>query len=134
MKKIILFAFIGLALVFTSCGKEDAPKDVDNCIKKLNFFNEKFADFNSDGIISKEAISNKEKSEFAQLKKIATEYYELINKVNAQIAEEKERIAKGKKTKDYQGKYQKALDDMRGDLEPVTNQFLSNMEILKSMN
>jgi len=77
-------------IVFASCKKEDAVKDVESTINKLNYFNETFNTFYADGVISKESQKEDEKSEFEKLKSIATEYYDLMNKINNTCKDDKE--------------------------------------------
>ena len=128
MKKIlILSGIIALAFTFSSCKKEDANKDVDDCIKKLNYFNETFIDFNQDGVISRDTLETEKKSEYDKLKKIASEYYEMMNKINSQIEDEKERLEKGKKIKGYEKEYKKALIEKQSEIDKSTASFEENL-------
>ncbi len=128
MKKILYFiGIITLVFTLTSCNKVEADRDVDNCINKMNQFNELFSELYADGVISKEVSGGQSESEFDKLKVVANEYYELMNKINNQIKDDKERVEKGKKPKNYEEAYKKALNDRRTDIEEVTKIFENNL-------
>ncbi len=128
MKKIIsILSLVAITFMFVSCDKVEADKDVEKCILKLNQFNEKFAELYADNVISRDTVSGKELSEYDELEKIATEYYELMNKINSQIKDEKEKAEKGKKTKGYEEAYNKALEDNKEEIEKSTTLFEQNI-------
>ena len=127
MKKILIFGMIALAFGFASCSKEEPVKDVDACIKKLTYFNTSFEGFMEDGVISTDTITGEKSSEFDMVKKTATEYYELVNKINSQIEDEKERLEKGKKIHDYEVKYKEALEAKKAEIETAAAKFEENI-------
>ena len=120
-----------LIIIFSSCKKEDAAKDVNASISKLSYFNETFEEFYADGEISTEA-NGEEKSEYDKLKKIGSEYYDLINKINNQVKKEKEDREEGKKVKNYEEAYKKALKDNNEKIEAVFKEFQKNLKILET--
>ncbi|MGQ1908411.1 hypothetical protein ACT3CE_01350 [Marinifilum sp. RC60d5] len=124
-----IFSIIILSLFFVACGKVEAEKDVTNCINKLNRFNNLYSTLSVDGVISKEKVGE-EDSEFDQLKKVASEYYELVNKINSDIQEEKEKAEKGKKIKGYEKKYQEVLKAKHSEIEKATKLFEDNLSKL----
>lgn len=126
-KTLYLIGIFALVLSFTACNKVEADKDVDNSINKMKQFNELFDKFYEDGVISKEAKDDKEESEFDQLKAVANEYYEIINKINNQIKEDKENVERGKESNNYEEAYKKALDDRKADIEEATKAFEANL-------
>ena len=128
MKKIFLYIPIILALLLaTSCKKKaDASKDVVNAVNKLNYFNKTFTDLYSDGEISKVEDEDKN-SEFKDLRTIASEYYEMMNKINTNIEDEKEDLAKGKSIDDYEKKYKEALEANSEELNKATKLFEENL-------
>ncbi|HOY39145.1 MAG: hypothetical protein KBB11_02030 [Bacteroidales bacterium] len=131
MKKILYLSIaVVLTLSIASCKKYDVAKDVDMSILKLNQFNDKFAEFYKDEVISKDTLENEKSSEFDQLKKIAGEYYEIINKINSQIKEDQERVKNGKKSKGYEDDYKKALSEKNDAIEKSTGLFIENMNKL----
>jgi len=134
MKKLTILSLVILAFSFTACDKENANKDVENCINKLNHFNTTFNEYNADGVISKEKNLGKRKdqSEFGNLKKIASEYYELMNKINSNIADEKEALEKGKKIDDYEKKYRESIMTSKSEIEKATSIFNKNIEEMKA--
>lgn len=132
MKKILIFGMIALAFGFASCSKEEPVKDVDTCIKKLNYFNTAFEGFMEDGVISKDTIEGEKSSEYNKIEATATEYYELINKINSQIADEKERIEKGKKIHDYELKHKEALEAKKEEIEAASALFIENLNSMKA--
>ncbi len=132
--KIIIVLIACLSLGLTSCKKEDAHKDVDGLIKKMNYFCKKYEEFNADGVISKEAKSKKEESEYAQLKKIAQGYYEAMNKINKNVQKEQEKIEKGKnpkKLKGYTASYKSAIEEKRAEIDEATQKFNEALKKLK---
>ena len=131
MKKILLYIPIILLISLSSCKKEDASKDVNASISKLVYFNEIFKEFYSDGNISTEA-TGEEKSEYAKLKKIGGEYYDLMNKINNQVKKEKEALADGDEIDNYEDAYKKALKDNEDKINKVTEEFQKNIEILET--
>lgn len=128
MKKILYLSFaVILTLSLASCKKYDVAKDVDLCILKLNQFNDKFAELNKDEVISRDTLVNEQNSEFDQLKKIAGEYYEILNKINSQIADDQERVKDGKESKGYEDTYKKIISDKSDVLEKSTSLFIENI-------
>lgn len=124
-----IFSVIILSLFFVACGKIEVEKDVNNCINKLNRFNNLYTTFSQDGVISKEK-TDKNDAEFDQLKKVASEYYELVNKINSEITKEKEKLKKGKKIKGYEKKYQEILKAKQTEIEKATKLFEENLSKL----
>jgi predicted transcriptional regulator len=131
MKNIFVIGLIALAFSFTACDKEDAAKDVDYCIKKLNQFNTEFAEMYEDGLISKDTIEGEENSEYDQIKKLASQYYELVNKINSNIEEEKELAEKGKKTEGYEEAYNQTLKEREEDITKAVELFEENLKKLE---
>lgn len=128
MKKIIgILCLVSLTLAFASCSKVEADKDVESSINKLNQFNDKFAELYKDGVISTDTVADKENSEYDELSTLANEYYEIMNKINSQIKEEKEKAEKGKKVKGYEEAYKKALEANKDDIESATVLFELNI-------
>jgi protein subunit release factor B len=125
-KALYMIGIFAFALTFTSCNKVEADKDVDNSINKMKQFNELFDKLYEDGVISKEA-KDKEESEFDQLKAVANEYYEIINKINNNIKEDNENVERGKKSNNYEEAYKKALDERKDDIKEVTKIFEDNL-------
>ncbi len=131
MKKILIILLPLALILLSSCNKQEPAKDLDTCVKKLHIFNKTFADFNADGVISKEKVGKKD-SEYAQLKKIANEYYEALNKVNDNIAEEKEKIKKGDaKINEYETAYKQELEKRKAEIEKATSLFMENLNKMK---
>ena len=130
MKKILLYLPIVLLLALVSCSKEEASKDFESSISKLNSFNETFEKFYEDGIISKEKPEGQDYSEYEKLKKIGSEYYDSINKINNQISKEKESLEKGKKIKGYEESYKQVLKKNETRVNEITTLFQKNIEIL----
>ncbi|HBS86208.1 MAG: hypothetical protein A2W91_09445 [Bacteroidetes bacterium GWF2_38_335] len=119
MKKITKILLAGvLCLFLASCSKKDAVKDLDFSLKKLEVFNEKFDELFKDGVISTEAKGD-EKSEYDQLKTLAGEYYESINKINTALKEGDE---------DYVAAHKKALEEKQADIDKLTAKFMENLE------
>ena len=133
MKKLFLYLPIILIIIVSSCKKEDATKDVNASISKLSYFNETFEEFYADGKISTEA-NGEEKSEYDKLKKIGSEYYDLINKINNQVKKEKEDREEGKKVKNYEEAYKQALKDNNEKIEEVFKEFQKNLAILETFS
>lgn len=132
MKKIILYAIVFFAITISACNKEDANKDVNASIKKLELFNDTFAEFYADGKISTEIAEGEKKSEFDQLKQIGSEYYDLINKINNQVRKEKEAIEEGDNSGKYQDQYSKTLEDNTAEINKAKELFEKNMEIISA--
>jgi hypothetical protein len=128
MKNIVIVAFVLLAISFTACKKQDANKDVESSVKSLELFNKKFADFYSDGVISRDTLEGEDKSEYDHVKKLATQYYESVNKINKNIKEEKEKAEKGKKIDNYEENYQKALEEYKDRIDKSSQEFMLNLE------
>lgn len=126
MKKIYLIPF-ALIILFSSCKKDDASKDVETAIAKINYFNETFAILYEDGVISTEAPNKDEKSEYDQLKKIAAEYYDMMNKINSNIEEEKEKLKKGKKIDNYEATYLSIVKEKNEEISKATQLFEENL-------
>jgi hypothetical protein len=131
-KTVYLSGFLVLLLSIISCSKIDVEKDVNLSIAKLNQFNNQFNEFYTDGIISKDTLQNQKSSEFDQLKKFASEYYEVINKINAQIEEEKEAASKGKKVDGYEDAYVKSIETL--EVEKATSLFIENLGKIDNEN
>lgn len=129
MKKFLILGLVAVAFVFTSCNKENATEDVDKAIKKLEYYNETFADFYSDGVIDTVQVDKKTKSEAERLKKIATEYYEMINKINSNVKDEREDVEKGKKSKGYEDAYKAALEAKAEEMNAAYELFAKNVAI-----
>lgn len=128
MKKLLYISgIIIISISIMSCTKNDAVKDLDLCIAKLNQFNQKFAELNKDGVIAKDTVANAKESEFDQLKKIAGEYYDAINKINSNIKEEHEKVAKGKKSAGYEDAYKKAIETKKAEIDKATALFIENI-------
>ena len=120
MKKILILSLISLAFVFTSCDRDKADEDVETAIKQLNLFNNTFEEMYADGVISKEAPNEKEKSEYDKLKKLASQYYETMNKINKNVKEEKDRVTEGKESHGYEEAYKEAIEANKADIETKT--------------
>jgi len=132
MKKIIgILCLVSLTLAFASCSKVEADKDVESSVAKLNQFNEKFAALYEDGVISTDTVAEKENSEYDELATLANEYYEIMNKINSQIEEEREKAEKGKKVKGYEEAYKKALEANKENIESATALFELNISKIK---
>lgn len=128
MKKLLYI--IGLVFVvfsLTSCDKEDAGKDIDNSITKLKIFNKEFQELNNDGVISKEG----EKSEYSELKNLAGEYYESINKINTNIENERKAKEEGESIDGYEDAYNAALAEKQSEITAATKEFTENLNKLK---
>jgi effector-binding domain-containing protein len=128
MKKIVyLLIFVSMTLSMVSCKKDDAQKDVDICITKLNLFNTKFAELYTDAVISKDTLENQTLSEYDALKKIASEYYEIMNKINTNIEKEIVLTSEGKETEGYEAAYKAALETKKAEIQQVTSLFEQNI-------
>ncbi len=125
MKKTYLILFV-IAVLFSSCKKEDALKDVGNAISKMTYFNETFDTFFEDGIIETEGVGE-EDSEYDKLKGIATEYYDIMNKINNNIKLEKEKLEKGKKIDNYEEKYLETIKEKEDEILKATKLFEENL-------
>lgn len=136
MKNILVLGLVMLTVLLSSCDKQKPSKDVENSINKLNYFNETFTEYYQDGVISKENTLGQrmDKSEYDNLKTIATEYYELINKINSNISEEAELAAEGKKIDNYEQNYQKELAAREADILAATKKFHANLAIIEAGN
>lgn len=133
MKKLVyIIGLVAFSLMLVSCDKEAADKDVENCIKKLELFNTTFDKLYSDGIISKDTLENQKSSEFDQLELIASEYYDIINKINSNIKDEHEDLEKGKKIDNYEEAYKTALDAQKDNINSATQIFQENMSKINS--
>jgi len=137
MNKIRYFLAIAvLSLLTIACSKQNALEDVELSIAKLNQFNSTFENFYKDGVIEGINLKKGEKkdanSEYNQLKKLAEEYYELINRINSNIKEDKENVNKGKKSNGYEEKYKKAIESKKDEIEKVTDLFITNLNILNN--
>ena len=137
MKKIIyFFVIVALSLTTIACSKQNAVEDVERSIAKLNQFNSTFEKFYNDGVIdginTKGDKNKDEDSEYNQLKKLAEEYYELINRINSNINEDKENVKKGKKSNGYEEKYKKAIESKKDEIEKATDLFIKNLSILNN--
>ena len=128
MKNIVIVVLVLMAVSFTACKKQDPNKDVEASVKSLELFNKKFVEFYSDGVISKDTLEGQDKSEYDQVKKLATQYYESVNKINKNIKEEKEKAEKGKKIHNYEEKYQKALEEYKDRIDKGSQEFIMNLE------
>lgn len=129
MKKLInIFFLVVIAVAVISCGKKhDANKDVDSCIIKLKYFNNTFSEKYKDSIISRDTADNKGSSEYDDLKKIANEYYELMNSINSAISDEKKAKAEGKKISGYEKLYIQALEERKEEIDRETVLFMDNL-------
>jgi peptidoglycan hydrolase CwlO-like protein len=134
MKKLLVLSAIAIAVVLSSCSKLEPNKDVENCINKLNYFNTQFAEYYADGVISTEKNlgKRKDKSEYDNLKSIASEYYELVNKINSTVEEEAEKKEKGKKIEDYEVNYKKEVANRSADIQKATKLFEENLMKLEA--
>lgn len=127
MKKLAhIFIIVFLSLAIVSCSKKDATKDVDLSVSKLTQFNKTFDELYEDGVISTDTIKGEEQSEYDKLKKLASEYYESINKINSTIKEEEE---DGKS--EYSEAYKKALEDKNEEILKQTQLFEENISKMK---
>ncbi|MBN2681344.1 MAG: hypothetical protein JXR58_02440 [Bacteroidales bacterium] len=123
MKKIRNIFILGLvAFALVSCTKKDATKDVDLSIAKLEQFNKTFDELYEDGVIATDTVEGKKQSEYDELKKLASEYYESINQINTAIKEEKE---DGKD--EYSAAYKKALEEKNEKILELTAKFEENL-------
>lgn len=134
MKKILILLPIVLIL-FSSCDKREPVKDVDACVKKINLFNTTFEKFNADGVISHEKTGEKD-SEYDQLKKYAREYYEAMNKINDNIAEEKKEIKEEEGEASttigvYEKTYKEEIEKRKTDIDKATQLFINNLNSLQ---
>jgi seryl-tRNA synthetase len=130
MKKLTyLITAFALLIFLSSCNKIEADKDVDNCINKLNLFNNDFEKFYEDGVISKDTLDNEESSEYDKLNKLASEYYELVNNINNQLDSEK-----NKKAQEYKEAHQKALENKDEEINSATALFEENLKKMQNEN
>lgn len=128
MKKILIYIPIVFMVLFaSSCKEDDAGKDVDAIINKLKQFNDTYKKFAVDGISKGNEEKEDEKSEFNKLKKIANEYYDLMNKANKQIKNEKAENGTSK----YEVEFKKAIDEKKAKIKEATDLFIANMNELK---
>jgi len=106
MKKILIYLPLIIAMfTLTSCNKDDANEDVQNVIAKINYFNATFETFYADGVISTDEPDDKTDSEYDQLKSIASQYYDLMNKINKNIEDEREDLDDGQTIGEYEQLY-----------------------------
>lgn len=124
MKKIMIYGFIALAFIFSSCSNEDPKGDVDKLITNLNYFNETFDELYEDGVISKEG----EDSEYDKLREIANQYYEALNNINKKIDKERVKAEEGKKTDGYEEAFKAAKKEKQSEIEKATQAFMDNLE------
>jgi len=124
MKKIMIYGFIALAFVFSSCSNEDAKGDVDKLITNLNYFNETFDKLYEDGEISKEG----DNSEYDQLREIANQYYEALNNINKKIDKERAKAEEGRDINGYEEAFKAAKKEKQSEIEKATQQFMDNLE------
>ncbi len=130
--KSYIFGLVLMAIFFTSCSKLEVDKDVDNCIVKMKLFNNKFEELYNDKKISKEAESGQDASEFEQLKKNASEYYELMNKINSAIEDERKEVEEGGKAEGYEDEYNRILENRKGEINSVTETFMNNLKKIEN--
>ncbi len=136
MKKLIMLSAIAIAVVLSSCSKLEPDTDVENCINKLNYFNTQFEEYMADGVISTEKTlgKQKDKSEYDNLKTIASEYYELMNKINSTIKEKEEETgSKKEKIEEYEKGYEQELTKRNAEIEKATQLFKANLIKLESV-
>lgn len=127
MKKTLLYIPLVLVMIlFASCKKEDAAKDVENAINKLIVFNNTFDELYADGVISKEAPNEDEDSEYDKLKQIASQYYETMNKINRTVEEEAEDLKDGE-VNEYEAEYKKVVEEKASEIEEATKKFEENL-------
>ena len=128
MKNILIISILALAFAFTSCDRDKADEDVDTAIVQLEQFNNKFVEYNKDGVISRDTLEGESKSEYDKLKKIASQYYETMNKINKNVKTEKEELIEGKKTHGYEEVYNEALKANEAKIEEQSKLFIENLE------
>ncbi|MEA1873484.1 MAG: hypothetical protein U9N51_03515 [Bacteroidota bacterium] len=124
MKKIMIYGFIALAFVFSSCSSEDANADVEKLITNLNYFNETFEELYEDGVISKEG----DNSEYDQLREIANQYYEALNNMNKKIKKEHAKAEEGKDIDGYEEAFKAAKKEKQSKIEKATQTFMDNLK------
>lgn len=128
MKKILIYLpFILAMMVFSSCKKEDAAKDLQKVIDKINYFNSTFEDFYSDGVISTEKPDADTPSEYEKLKEIASQYYEMMNKINSNITDERDDLDDGQTIGEYEQKYIDLLSQRNAEIVEITTLFEDNL-------
>lgn len=128
MKKLLyIISLAALVISSSSCKKEEAAKDIENSLTKLSVFNNKFQELYSDSIITKDGIN----SEFEQLKSLAADYYEVMNKINGHIEEERKAKEKGESIDGYEDAYKTALKEKESIIEKTTTEFIENLNKLK---
>lgn len=121
--KLSILLFLLLAI---SCSSEvEAEKDVESLITKLTQFNEDFEDYYSDNAI--------DESEQERLYSTATDYYNIMNKINSKIKKEKEGVENGKPANGYEKLYQKAISENESTIMEEVTKFEQNMLILESL-
>ncbi len=132
MKNNILniLVLLALTLFISSCSENDANEAVQDSIKKLELFNKQFDIYYQDGVISKELADGNKQSEYAHLKKIASEYYELINGINDLIKEERKDLEDGKSVEGFEQAYKDALKKHENAIKNATDAFSKNLSKL----
>jgi len=124
MKKIMIYGFIAMAFIFSSCSNDDANADMEKLITSLNYFNETFDELYEDGVISKEG----DDSEYDKLRELANQYYEALNNINKKIEKEQTKAKEGKKINDYEKAFEAAKKEEQSEIEKITQQFMENLE------
>ncbi|MBN2891631.1 MAG: hypothetical protein JXL97_07180 [Bacteroidales bacterium] len=128
MKKILIYLPLILAMmVLSSCKKEDAAKDLQKVIDKINYFNTTFEGFYSDGVISTEKPDDDTPSEYEKLKEIASQYYDMMNKINSNIADEKDDLDDGQTIGEYEQQYIDLLSQRNAEIIEITTLFEDNL-------
>ncbi len=123
MKKLIYIVVIGLSILFMgSCKRPNAEKETKNVVDKLEYFNKTFKKYYEDRVISSK--------EYSELKDIANGYYEMMNKINMNIQEERKDAKEGKEIFNYEDKYKKSLSDLDQRIKEQTAIFEKNIRIL----
>ncbi len=125
MKKLLYISLIFI-LFFVSCKKEyDIQKELETAINKMSYFNETFDKAYADGTITKD---DTEDCEYNKLKKIASEYYGIMDKMNNSI---KEDIEAGRENK-LEEQYKKLLQEKDAEIQETTKKFLDNLAKMKN--
>ncbi|MDD4086932.1 MAG: hypothetical protein PHP48_06790 [Bacteroidales bacterium] len=133
MKNLFFLAIILTSFVFTSCQKEDANKDVETAINQLKIFNQTFSKFYQDGVISKDTLANNDNSEYDMLKKLASNYYETINRINKNVQKGAEKLKKGNKSEHYEDQYKSAISNQSEEIELLTSNFINNLQRIEKI-
>lgn len=128
MKKLFIYIPLIIAMMtLTSCKKEDAAKDLQNVIDKINYFNTTFETLYADGVISTEKPDDDTPSEYEQLETIASQYYDMMNKINSNIADEKDDLDDGQTIGEYEQLYLDLLAEKDAELVEITTKFEDNL-------